>query len=80
MKKKEPEMLTTREVANRLGAAESSVRMWARMGRFPGAEEKDSPRGSYWLIPDTALAGFSMGKAGRPPKPKAEKSKVHQKR
>jgi hypothetical protein len=79
MKKKEPKMLTTREVANRLGAAESSVRMWARTGRFPGAEEKDSPRGSYWLIPDTALEGFSMGKAGRPPKPKAEKGKDKQK-
>lgn len=65
-------MLTTKEVAAILGAAESSVRMWARTGRFPGAEEEESPRGSYWLIPDTALEEFSMGKAGRPPK--AEKT------
>jgi hypothetical protein len=80
MKKKEPKMLTTREVASLIGAAESSVRMWARKGRFPGAEEKESPRGSYWLIPDTALEGFSMGKAGRPPKPKTETKRTSSKR
>jgi hypothetical protein len=81
MRKKEPDMLTTREVADRLGAAESSVRMWARKGRFPGAEEKNSPRGPYWLIPDTALEGFNMGKAGRPPKAKeaTKKAKAEQK-
>ena len=61
-------MLTTKEVAEILGAAESSVRMWARKGRFPGAEEKESPRGPYWLIPDTALEKFELRKAGRPPK------------
>jgi hypothetical protein len=71
--KKERKMLNTREVAAILGAAESSVRMWARTGRFPGAEEVESPRGSYWLIPDTALAGFAPRKAGRPPKAKGEK-------
>jgi hypothetical protein len=68
MKKKELKMLTTKEVAEKLGAAESSVRMWARKGRFPGAEEKESPRGPYWLIPDTALEKFELRRAGRPRK------------
>jgi len=75
MKGKGPKMLTTREVARMIGAAESSVRMWARKGRFSGAVEEESPRGSYWLIPDTSLKDFSMGKAGRPPKPKTSKAK-----
>jgi excisionase family DNA binding protein len=75
MKRKEAKMLTTKEVAERLGAAESSVRMWARNGRFSGAREIESPRGPYWEIPDTALETFSMGKAGRPAKPKTEATK-----
>ena len=59
-------MLTAKEVAERIGAAESSVRMWARKGRFPGAELQETPVGSYWLIPDTALDDFKMRTAGRP--------------
>ena len=65
---KEPRMLRTKEVAEILGAAESSVRMWVRKGRFPGAQERQSPRGPYWEIPDTALEGFKMRRAGRPRK------------
>jgi excisionase family DNA binding protein len=68
MRKREPKMLTVREAAEKLGAAESSVRLWVRTGRFPGAKLEETPVGSYWLIPDTDLEGFSMGKAGRPPK------------
>lgn len=68
-------MLTVREAAERIGAAESSVRLWVRSGRFPGAKLEETPVGSYWMIPDTDLEGFSMGKAGRPPKPKAESKK-----
>lgn len=59
-------MLTAREVAERIGAAESSVRMWARTGRFPGAKLEQTPLGSYWVIPETALEDFSMRSAGRP--------------
>lgn len=64
-------MLTVREVAERLEVGPSSVRLWAKDGRFPGAELQESPAGSYWLIPDTALAGFSKQKPG--PKPGAKK-------
>lgn len=63
-------MLTVREAAEKLGAAASSVRLWVRTGRFPGAKLEETPVGSYWLIPETDLEGFSIGKAGRPPKVK----------
>jgi hypothetical protein len=45
-----------------------SVRLWARSGRFPGAELKESEFGvSYWVIPEEALEGFEKEKPG--PKP-----------
>jgi hypothetical protein len=72
-RKREPAMLTTGEVAQRIGAAEISVRVWAAKGRFPGARKETTPRGDYWLIPEDALKGFEMSKPG--PKPKAEKGK-----
>lgn len=67
-------MLTVREVASRLGAGESSIRIWAAEGRFPGAKREEPPAGSpYWLIPEAALDGFIKRDAGRPPKPKKDK-------
>lgn len=65
-------MLTVREVAERLGAAVVSVRVWANKGKFPGAKKEETPAGDYWLIPETDLKGFNMGKAGRPQKPESE--------
>jgi hypothetical protein len=76
MKKKEPKMLTVSEVAQQTGAAERSVRLWAKDGKFPGATLVEPPAGvSYWLIPETALEGFALRGRGRPPKPKAEANK-----
>jgi excisionase family DNA binding protein len=75
-KKKEPKMLTVREAAERIGASESSVRVWVWKGRFPGARLEKPPAGmSYWLIPESALDGFALGKPGPKPKPKTEKGK-----
>ena len=65
-------MLTVRETAGRIGAAESSVRLWVRQGKFAGARLEETPVGSYWMIPETALSSFEMGKAGRPQKPESE--------
>lgn len=65
-------MLTASEVAAKLGAAESSVRLWARTGRFAGAHFEETRIGSYWLIPESALEGFTMRKPGPKPKPKAK--------
>jgi hypothetical protein len=68
MKNKEPAMLTAKETAARIGAGESSVRLWASQGRFPGARQEETPFGSYWLIPETALEGFTNPGRGRPRK------------
>jgi len=73
MKKKEPKMLTTKEVAERIGAAPISVRIWASEGRFPGARKETHPRGDYWLIPETDLIGFVNPGRGRPPKDTSKK-------
>jgi hypothetical protein len=76
MGKREPKMLTINQVAQQIGAAERSVRLWAKEGKFPGAQLVEPPAGvSYWLIPDTALAGFEVRGRGRPPKPKDSKGK-----
>ena len=72
-RKAEVKMLTVREVAERTGAAESSVRVWVWRGRFPGARKESTPLGDYWLIPESAIADFKMGTSG--PKPKAKKSR-----
>jgi hypothetical protein len=68
----EQKMLTVREVAERVGAKDASVRIWANKGRFPGAKKESSPAGEYWLIPESALVGFEMGRAGRPSRPESE--------
>lgn len=73
-------MLTVKEAAERVGASAISVRIWASRGRFKGAKKEVSPIGEYWMIPESALLGFEMGRAGRPQKPLAElKSKPRRK-
>jgi len=62
-------MLSVQEVARRLSAAESSVRLWADQGRFEGALRRNSPRGPYWEIPEAALSSFAKLKPG--PKPRS---------
>ena len=61
-------MLTVKEVSNQIGTPLSTVRLWVQQGRFPGAELTESPVGSYWLIPDTALVNFTKPERGRPRK------------
>jgi hypothetical protein len=73
MAKKGERMLTIREVAEITGASASSIRVWLsneeeRTRRFPGARKESSPIGDFWLIPESALVGFEMGKPGRPRK------------
>ena len=65
-------MLTVKEVASQMGQTGQTIRTWLKKGRFPGARLEETPLGSYWLIPDTAVEKFTLKKAGRPPKPKAE--------
>lgn len=71
-------MLSVKDVAERLGAPPVSVRLWARSGRFPGAELKETDFGvSYWVIPEDALERFEKEKPG--PKPSAKKSPARKK-
>ena len=66
-------MLTVKQVAELIGAGASSVRLWAKEGKFAGAQLIQPPAGlPYWMIPDTALEGFELRGRGRPPKPKVE--------
>lgn len=71
-------MLTVKQVAERLGAGASSVRLWVKDGKFPGAQLIEPPAGlPYWMIPETALEGFVNPGRGRPAKPKGDpKSKT----
>jgi len=60
-------MLTVRDVAERTGAGVSTVTLWCRQGRFPNAEQTDTPRGAVWYIPEGDLDGITMRGRGRPP-------------
>ena len=62
--------LTTADVAGRLGRPERTVRLWCKQGRFKGARSESTPRGDYWLIPESALKDFQEPERGRPAKAK----------
>jgi hypothetical protein len=63
-------LLTVKEVAERLGVGESSVRIWRLAGRFPDAVAEESPRGVVWYIPESNIEGFVVRGRGRPPQEK----------
>jgi excisionase family DNA binding protein len=67
--------LTTTQAAERLDTPERTVRLWCKQGRFTGARSVDTPRGNYWLIPESALKGFEKPLRGRTPKSKDEAEK-----
>ena len=71
MAKRAEKLMTVREVAEQIDAGESSVRLWAKEGRFPGAKLEETRVGSYWLIPEAALVGFTNPGRGRPSTAKA---------
>jgi hypothetical protein len=72
-KKGNKKMLSVKEAASQIGAAPSSVRYWLTQGRFPDAKLITPEYGvPYWLIPESDLEGFEMGKPG--PKPGAKKA------
>ncbi len=64
------DLLTTSEAAIRLNAADSSVRLWRRQGKFPNVKQC----GRDWLIPESDLEGFDKRTPGRPPKPAIPKT------
>jgi hypothetical protein len=58
--------LTTAEAGTRLGRPERTIRLWCKQGRFEGARVMTTPRGDYWLIPESALKTFQVPPLGRP--------------
>jgi predicted site-specific integrase-resolvase len=69
-------LLSTADVAKRLTADETTVRLWCRQGYFPNARQI----GRGWIIPESDVANFNPPKIGRPPKSKDEASKSVKKR
>ena len=65
--------LTAAEVAERLQVGRSTVNLWCRQGKFTGARREDSPVGTYWLIPESALKTFVKPRRGPVPQAKPEK-------
>ena len=61
-------MLTTREVAERIGVKYPTVMLWLRENKLAGAVKESSPRGEYWLIPESSIAGIKKRGQGRPKK------------
>jgi hypothetical protein len=84
-RKESKKMLSVKEAADKIGAAASSVRYWLTKGRFPHAELIEPEYGvPYWLIPESDVEAFEIGKPGPKPgakgkiKPKAKSSKEGQ--
>jgi excisionase family DNA binding protein len=67
-------MLTTKEVAERIGVKYTTVMLWLREKKLPGAMKEDSPRGYYWLIPESSISGIQKRGQGRPRKDGAKKA------
>lgn len=59
-------MLTTQEAAEQLGVAYQTVMAWLYQGKFPNAQKEETPRGDYYLIPQSDIKGFEKPKRGRP--------------
>lgn len=72
--------LTVTQVAEQLSVAAITVRKWCQRGLFPNAYLHETPLGALWMIPAKDLDNFEQPKMGRPPKAKAEASKVGKKR
>lgn len=66
--------LSTKDVADRYGVLDATVRLWRRRGLFPHAYEAQTPRGPVWLIPEKDLRNFKPPKRGRIPKQPQEKA------
>ncbi len=58
--------LTTAQVAAMIVTPEQTILIWCQQGLFPNARQIDTPRGSYWLIPETDLQGFAQPERSRP--------------
>ncbi len=62
-------MFTAVKFAGEMGISYPTIVRWLKRGIVPGAILEETPAGSYWQIPESALT-MERPKAGR--KPKAE--------
>ena len=69
-------MLTTSQVAERLGVGRSTVNLWCRQGKFPNAEARQEVIGNVWYVPESDLETFQPPKMGRPAKSNGTVSKA----
>lgn len=65
-------LLSVSDVAKKLKADETTVRLWCRQGKFPNARQI----GRGWIIPQSDLDNFNQPTMGRPPKVKDEDKAV----
>jgi hypothetical protein len=57
-------ILTARQLGERYGVAASTARAWCLSGLIPGAYLEETAVGSFWMIPEKALARFTVPKRG----------------
>lgn len=70
MAKNEKE-LTTSELAERYGVSHSTARGWCTSGKFfRNARLDKTPRGDFWVVPESDLEGFVPPRRG--PKPRTQ--------
>jgi hypothetical protein len=66
---------TARQLAERYKVARSTARGWLNRRLLPGARLEETELGdSYWIVPESALAGFVLPKPGPVPKSKTDGS------
>jgi hypothetical protein len=66
MTEKKVQMLTVKQVSEKMGIGVSTVNLYCRTGRFPNAKKEESPIGQFWLIPETDLTLVRKRERGRP--------------
>ena len=66
-------MFTAVKFAEDMGISYPTMVRWLKRGLVPGATLEETPGGSYWQIPESALK-MERPKAGRKPKADAAKS------
>lgn len=56
--------LTAKQIAERYGVAASTARAWCLNGTLPGAYQKETELGSFWVVPESDLINFVPPKPG----------------
>jgi hypothetical protein len=72
---KKAKELTTSELAERYKVSHSTARGWCTSGKFfPNARLDQTPRGDFWVVPESDLEGFVPPRRG--PKPQAQRKEA----